>query len=138
MGCVSIRVIKKTFGKKPSNSWHVQVSQLLFGFSRKIKDFPKVGYKKTNELRKLRNPVHYDILAQVTVKTVMGLEPFFKYLPLVVNVINSAISLINRVYQSTLLKRIKSRFKNLHLNLPKIYKVYNKNYPENEIAEFLF
>lgn len=131
------KYIKDTFGLDPSNSWHIQVAQLLKGFKDNISDFPKVDYSETDELRKQRNITHYDILSRVSASKVAGINRYFKYLPLCTNTINSALGTIEKVswlpsYSGA------GRFRELHSNLPRLYEAYKMQYPDDKIKKIEF
>lgn len=131
------KYIKDTFESDPSRSWHVQVLQLLHGFKNQISDFPDIDYSETAKLHEQRNITHYEILSKVSATKVKGLRQYFKYLPLVVNTINSALTTLNEIFWLPSYTGA-SRFRELHSNLPRLYDAYEKEYPEDKIEEIEF
>ena len=120
--------LKDILGIDPSKGWHRQVIQLVEGLSANLQGFPKIDVQATKELRRARNRTHYEILASVSTKPVMGIDNFFHHLPLVVSTISTVITTIEKCYKPSKLSYTK-RFKNLYQNLPKLYKAYDKKFP---------
>ncbi len=91
--------IRSVFGWK-IKGWHDQIIETYFGLISKGISLPKLSHAKVNQLKEMRNEVHYNVLGDLKMWRIpQSHDAFRKFLPLVDKTITASIDTLHKIKQ---------------------------------------
>jgi hypothetical protein len=122
--------LKRVLGvKEPKKGWHNELIQLFKGLCREITEIPCCNIAEIENLLIKRNKAHYQVLGDVSVGAVMGINIFFDYIPTIFENTQTAFNCLLNVWQPS--SKLLKRFRTLRENIEKVYEAYGREFPND-------